>query len=89
MSAEHFANFMAQDWSAVQREHPDFNQARQSELEKVLNRCAADNNYNLASRETESEDFKWFSVCLTNNVGSSIVLGKSETVRRGLLGWSF
>jgi len=90
MSATHESvkNFLGLNWTTL-AENPDFNEKRQYELRKVLDRCASDTDYNIEGGETEGDAFKWFSMCVENGVGASISLNQSSTIRQNVLGWGY
>lgn len=84
---EQVANFVTSaDWKGLATKFDDFNEAKQAALRATMKQCAADFEYDLASKDTEHENFKYFAMCLRNNVSVSAALNGSKAIRFAVLG---
>jgi hypothetical protein len=75
------ATFLSADWKSIATKFDDFNEAKQAALRSAMKQCAADFDYPLASKDAEHENFKYFAVCLRNNVAVNPSLNSSKAVR--------
>ena len=80
--------FLDQDWTQISKEFHDFTDFKQSELKKAMETCSKDFEYPLEKPyDTEQENFKYFALCLRNEVYLNPVLNASKGVRSSILGW--
>jgi hypothetical protein len=85
----HVSNFLSMDWAKLSEDHPDFTAKRQNDLKNMMDRCANDTGFDHTSGDHGSDEFKWFEMCLSNNIGASISLNQSSTIRQNVLGWGY
>jgi hypothetical protein len=79
------------DWKQIALEFSDFNEAKQAALRKVMSQCGQDFDYPLNAKpyDTEHENFKYFAMCLRNNVSLNPALNGSRGIRSSVLGYQF
>lgn len=77
------------DWKGLAAKFDDFNEAKQAALRSTMKQCATDFEYPLASKDPEHENFKYFALCLRNNVSINPALNGSKAVRSAVLGRGF
>ncbi len=82
--------FLDANWNQIAKKHNDFTEHKQVELKNVMSNCANDFEYPLQKPyDTENENFKYFALCLRNNVYLNPVLNSSKAVRRSVLGLDY
>ena len=79
--SEQIKEFMQVDQDELAKSNKDFTFFTRSQLNKVMQACAADNSYDLDEKETESSNFGYFANCVKNNVFMNKTLNQNRTVR--------
>ena len=67
-------SFLSQDFSELEARNIDFTTHVQANLQKTINRCAADTEFPVEEKNFGHENFSWFSTCLRNNLFVNPVL---------------
>ncbi len=80
--------FLGMEWKDIAKKYEDFNEAKQSELRKVIQQCSKDFDVP-KPYDPENESFKFFALCLRTNVVLNPVLNNSRGIRSSLLGWDY
>ena len=83
------ARFLAQDLNRLAAESQDISEHRLAVLKQEMNRCAKDTEFDLSERDTESDNFPYFALCLKNAVAINTVLNQSNTITRQVNNWHF
>ena len=88
---EQVKSFMEADWKKLARDFSDFNEPKQAVLRKVMAKCSADTEFPMESKpyDTEHDNFKYFALCLRNNVSINPALNGSKGVKTSVLGWTY
>ncbi len=86
---EQVKSFIDADWKQLAKSFPDFNEAKQAALRKVVAQCGTDAEYPVESKDADHENFRYFAICLRNAVSVNPSLNGSRAVRSSVLGWNF
>ena len=82
--------FLNQDWKALSTSFDDFSDHKQAELKRAMKECAADTQFSLAKPyETDNDNFKYFALCLRNNIFTNPSLNGSKAIRQNVLGYQY
>lgn len=81
----------ADNWKQLAQDYNDFSSMKQSHLRDAMKKCGDDFEYPLDSKpyDTDHENFKYFAICLRNQVFLNPVLNQSKAVRNQVLGLDY
>ena len=81
---------MGKNVEALARTHPDITDGKKAELKTVMARCAKDFDFPLAKPyDLEHDNFKYFALCLRNNLVINPILNGSAGLRKSVLDYHY
>ena len=83
-------SFMQTEFKQIATTYEDFTSMKQTHLRDAMKKCGNDFEYPLDKPfDTDHDNFKYFALCLRNQVFLSPVLNSSKAVRNSVLGLNY
>ena len=80
--------FMETDIRNISKKFADFDENKQEHLKNAMNNCAKDTDFSLKKPyDFDNENFKYFALCLRNNVIMNPAINSSKGIKSHVLGW--
>ena len=79
--ADNLKAYLERDRESIAGEYKDYTFHIHNKMKSVMQACASDTEFDLASKKYSSENYPWFANCVKNNVFMTPSLNQNNAVK--------